>query len=151
MVTQNAEGFIRYNYTIGDLSDGSRQHKILTVNNCGDSTDSNAKIMSANTKCNLVPSEIPNGYTTGHLTSEGPLIKTRYHMYRYNLAFPINNLDPSNLQNDIDKNSKYPYYVAKRYIKSLQYCFPSFSISRNNVLIGDKQLQCPNNRWFSCN
>ena len=58
-VTQNAEGFIRYNYTMGDLSDAEAgQHNILTVNNCGDLTDSNAKISCLlNTANTWIPSE----------------------------------------------------------------------------------------------
>ena len=97
-----------------------------------------------NTETNTwIPSEIQNGYTTGHLTSRRTSDKNApYHMYRYNLAFPINNLDPSNLQEmSIDKNSKYTLTMWLNVTsRASNIVFPSFSISRNNVLVGDKRL-----------
>lgn len=157
-ITQD-EGFVRYNYTLGDLSDTVMgQHKILTVNTCntlddGDDASSDDKIACLlNSALTWIPSDMPNGHTTGHLTTR---VSSRgnndYPMYRYNLAFPINKLDPSNLQEMSIKpsNDKYtltmwlniPYNVSN-------IVFPSFTISRRIIHIGNTQLRYPNNRWF---
>ena len=175
-ITQNAEGFVRYNYTLGDLSDTVMgQHKILTVNTCnnldggddqqqqqassnanldgGDDqpqqqASSDAKIACLlNSALTWIPSDMPNGHTTGHLTSR--VSSEAYPMYRYNLAFPINNLDPSNLQEMSINNDKCTLTMWLNISPNIStIAFPSFSIHSNTITIGENQLPFKNNRWF---